>query len=147
LVKEQNEGSSLKGLMSEYWRKEGGFLRREVNKIKFAFLALMVLISLVASARGQAQEITLESIQILRIVEQDEKAMTKLPDGRMHILKVGDRVGKKGKVIEIVEGRIVIEEKTDKGSETVIIRFENRKQRIERIRKIGEKPPILYAPK
>ncbi len=122
-------------------------MRREVNKIKFVFLALMVLISLVASARGQAQEITLESIQILRIVEQDEKAMTKLPDGRMHILKVGDSIGKNGKVIEIVKGRIVIEEKTDKGSETVIIRFESGKQRIERIRKAGDKQPVLYAPK
>jgi len=118
-----------------------------VNEIKFVFLALMVLISLVASARGQAQEITLESIQILRIVEQDEKAMTKLPDGRMHILKVGDSIGKNGKVIEIVEGRIVIEEKTDKGSETVIIRFEDGKQKIERIRKVGNKQPVLYSPK
>ena len=122
-------------------------MRREVNEIKFVFLALMVLISLVASARGQAQEITLESIQILRIVEQDEKAMTKLPDGRMHILKVGDSIGKNGKVIEIVEGRIVIEEKTDKGSETVIIRFEDGKQKIERIRKVGNKQPVLYSPK
>lgn len=122
-------------------------MRREVNEIKFVFLALMVLISLVASARGQAQEITLESIQILRIVEQDEKAMTKLPDGRMHILKVGDSIGKSGKVIEIVEGRIVIEEKSDKGSETVIIRFEDGKQKIERIRKVGNKQPVLYSPK
>jgi hypothetical protein len=122
-------------------------LRREMNKIKFVFLALMVLISLVASARGQAQEITLESIQILRIIEQDEKAMIKLPDGRMHILKVGDSVGKNGKVVEIIEGRIVIEEKTDKGPETVIIRFENGKQRIERIRKAGDKQPVLYSPK
>jgi hypothetical protein len=83
----------------------------------------------------------------LRIIEQDEKAMIKLPDGRMHILKVGDSIGKKGRVIEIVEGRIVIEERTEKGPETVIIRFENGKQRIERIRKAGDKQPILYAPK
>jgi hypothetical protein len=127
--------------------RRGGFLGREMNKTKFVFLALMVLISLVASARGQAQEITIESIQILRIIEQDEKAMIKLTDGRMHILKVGDPIGKSGKVTEIVEGRIVIEEKTEKGPETVIIRFEDGKQTIERIRKVGDKQPILYAPK
>ncbi len=118
-----------------------------MNKINFIFLVLMVLVSLVASVKGQAQEITLESIQILRIVEQDEKAITKLPDGRMHILKVDDSIGKNGKVIEIVEGRIVIEEKADKGSETVIIRFEDGKQKIERIRKVGNKQPVLYSPK
>jgi Tfp pilus assembly protein PilP len=83
-----------------------------MNKIKFVFLAQMVLISLAAVTRGQAQEITVESIQILRIIEHDEKAMIKLPDGRMHILKVGDPIGKNGKVIEIADGRIVIEEKT-----------------------------------
>jgi hypothetical protein len=121
-------------------------LRRERNKIKFVFLALMVLISLVASVGGQAQETTVESIQIMKIIEQDGKAMIKLPDGRMHILKVGDSIGKSGRVTEIVEGRIVIEEKTEKGPETVIIRFGNGEQRIERIRKTGDKQPILYAP-
>jgi hypothetical protein len=107
----------------------------------------MILISLVVSARGQAQQITVESIQILRILDQEEKAMIKLPEGRTHILKVGDSVGKNGKVIEIVEGRIVIEEKTEKGPETVIIRFENGKQRTERIRKVGDRQPVLYSPK
>jgi hypothetical protein len=118
-----------------------------MNKVKFTILALMILVLLVTSARGQAQQITVESIQIVRILDQEEKAMIKLPDGRKHILKVGDSVGKNGKVIEIVEGRIVVEERTEKGSETVIIRLENGKQRIERIRKIGEQPPMLYAPK
>lgn len=118
-----------------------------MNKIKFIILVLVALISLVTSARGQAQEITVESIHILRIIEQDEQAMIKLLDGRMHILKVGDSVGKNGKVVEIVEGRIVIEERTERGPETVIIRFEKGKQRIERIRKVGDKQPILYAPK
>jgi ribosomal protein S4E len=118
-----------------------------MNKIKFVLLALMVLIShLAASVRVQAQEITVESIQILRINEQDEKAMIKLPDGRMQILKAGDSIGKNGKVTEIVEGRIVIEERTEKGLETIIIRIEKGKQRIERIRKIGEGPPGLYSP-
>jgi hypothetical protein len=65
----------------------------------------------------------------------------------MHILKVGDSIGKNGKVTEIVEDRIVIEEKTERGVETVIIRFADGKQRIERIRKVGDKQPVLYAPK
>ena len=121
--------------------------KREINKVKLIFLGLIIVILLVTSAIGEAQQITLESIQILRILDQEERAMIKLPDGRTHILKVGDQIGKKGKVIEIVEGRIVIEERTEKGPETVIIRFESGKQTIERIRKTQEKQPILYAPK
>jgi len=106
----------------------------------------MILISLVVSARGQSQQISVESIQILRILDEEEKAMIKLPDGRMHILKVGDSVGKNGKVIEIVGGRIVIGESTERGPETVIIRFKKGKQTIERIIKIEEGQPGLYSP-
>jgi hypothetical protein len=118
-----------------------------MNKMRFSIsiLAMFILAALIGEIR--AQEITIESIQILRILDQEEKAMIKLADGRMHILKVGDPIGKNGKVIEILEGRIVIEEKTEKGPETVIIRFESGKQRIERIRKTGDKQPILYSPK
>ena len=118
-----------------------------MNNMRFSISILAILILALSVGEIKAQEITVESIHILRIIEQDEQAMIKLPDGRMHILKVGNSIGKNGKVIEIVEGRIVIEERTDKGSETVIIRFENGKQRIERIRKAGDKQPILYAPK
>ena len=118
-----------------------------MDRIIFIILTLLILISLVASAESKAQQITLESIQILGILDQEEKAMIRLPDGGTRILKVGDPVGKKGKVVEIVEGRIVIEEKTKKGPEIVIIRFEKGKQSIERIRKTGDSQPPLYAPK
>ena len=120
--------------------------RKETNNMRFSISILAMFILAVSVGEIRAQEITVESIHILRIIEQDEKAMIKLPDGRMHILKVGDSIGKKGRVIEIVEGRIVIEERTEKGPETVIIRFENGKQRIERIRKAGDKQPVLYSP-
>ena len=118
-----------------------------MNNMRFSISVLTIIIVAVLVGEIKAQQITVESIQILRIIEQEEKAMIKLPDGRMHILKVGDSIGKNGKVIEIVEGRIVFEEKTEKGLETVIIRFENGKQRIERISKTGDKAPILYSPK
>ncbi len=117
-----------------------------MNKMRYSISIVAILFLAVLAGEIKAQEITVESIHILRIIEQDEKAMIKLPDGRMHILKVGDPIGKNGKVIEIVEGRIVIEERTEKGPETVIIRVENGKQRIERIRKAGDKGPILYSP-
>jgi hypothetical protein len=120
--------------------------KKKMNNVRFSISILAILILAFLVSEIKAQQVTVESIRILRIIEQDERAMIKLPDGRMHILKVGDSIGKSGKVIEIVEGRIVIEERTEKGPETVIIRFENGKQRIERISKTGDKPPILYSP-
>ena len=127
----------------------------QVNMRTVPILVLVVLISLVIETRGQAQQITVESMQVVRILDQEEKAMIKLPDGKMHILKVGDdltkdplRVTGSGlRVVEITEGRIVIEERTEKGPEKVIIRFEKGKQTIERIRKAGDKQPVLYSPK
>jgi hypothetical protein len=47
-------------------------------------------------------------------------------------------------VTEISEARIVLEEKTKKGIETIIIRVENGKQKIERISKIPDTKPIPY---
>lgn len=108
---------------------------------------------------------TIEDIQILKISPVDERAVIKTPDGKMGIIKTGDLlhvtgselrvVGEKKqksaagyelRVVEITKGRIVFEEKTDKGIETVIIRLEGGKQRVERIRKTGEKQPVPYAP-
>lgn len=47
-------------------------------------------------------------------------------------------------VTEISEGRIVLEEKTNKGIETVIMRVENGKQKIEWISKAPESKPVPY---
>lgn len=118
---------------------------KEVRILIFIILVFSAIPFLV-SAKEPVQAINIESMQVIKIIPQEEKAIIKTPDGRMEVIKVGDLVGKKGKVIEIVEGRIVIEEKTEKGPETVIIRFENGKQRIERIRKAGDKQPVLYSP-
>jgi hypothetical protein len=93
-----------------------------------------------------------ESIHIIKISSQDESAIVRTPDGRMQIIKVGDilRVAGSGsglRVIEITSGRVVFEEKTERGIETVIVRVVDGKQRIERIRKAGEERPILYRAK
>jgi len=119
---------------------------KEVRNLIFIILAFSAIPFLV-SAKEPVQAINIESMQVIQIIPQEEKAIIKTPDGRMEVIKVGDSIGKSGKVVEIVEGRIVIEERTEKGPDTVIIRFEKGKQRIERIRKAGDKQPILYAPK
>jgi hypothetical protein len=85
-------------------------------------------------------------IQILKLSPADGRATLKMSDGRMQVIKVGDSVGENDTVIEILKGRVVIEERTNKGIETVIIRLVDGKQSVERIRKAGEEQPGLYSP-
>ena len=126
-----------------------------MDKIRFSISILGILSLAVSAGEIKAQEVTAESIQILRIMEKDERAVIKTPDGNLRVVKVGDVIGKGDlgvpgsglRVVEISEGRIVFEEKTDKGMETVIVRIEEGKQRVERIRKFGDKQAPLYAPK
>ena len=81
-----------------------------------------------------SQEVTGKSLQVLKISASDQRAVVKLSDGNMRIIKVGDSVGEKGNVTEIAPGRIVIEDMTEGGIETIIIRLQDGKQNIERIR-------------
>ncbi len=107
-------------------------------------MLVIVVTALVVEIR--AEDEILESIHILKIVEKDKRALIKLPDGRNQVLKVGDSIGENGNVIEIVEGRVVIEERTDQGVEIIIIRFEKGKQMVERIKRKGDKLPVLFSP-
>jgi hypothetical protein len=87
-----------------------------------------------------------EDIQILKISSEDETALIKTPDGKIQVLKVGDPIGVQWKVVEIVEGRVVIEQKTEHGTEMIIIRFDKGKQRVEKIRKAEDRSPVFYSP-
>ncbi|MBI5101957.1 MAG: hypothetical protein HZB33_09020 [Nitrospirae bacterium] len=96
-----------------------------------------------------------ETIQVLKISPQDGWAVIKTPDGDMWIIKVGDMIrdhqsaGQKNNgatVIEITSGRVVFEEMTATGKETVIVRLEDGKQRTERIRKSPDNQPVIFKP-
>jgi hypothetical protein len=100
--------------------------------------ALQVPSSLTALAGASQQGGAIESIQVLRIVSQENKALIEFPTGKPRIIRTGDSIGEKGKIVEIAEGRIVVEERTATGIETVIIRVEGKKQRVERVRKVEE---------
>lgn len=89
---------------------------------------------------------SIDHMKLLKISPQDERAVVKMEDGSMKIIKPGDAIGSNGKVIEITVGRVVIEEQTERGMETVIIRFEQGRQLIERIKKTADKPPVLFRP-
>jgi hypothetical protein len=147
-----------------------------MRSMKVVILILMLLIPGLAMGDGPLGGILVENIEFLKIFVQEEKAVIRTPDGNMQVIKVGDVMGKgelrvpgselRGtgsglRVIEITDGRVVFEENTDRGLETVIVRFEDeradselrapgsalKKQGIERIGKVGDKRVPLYAPR
>lgn len=88
----------------------------------------------------------LEKIQFLKIAPQEQKAVVKMPDGKLQLIGVGQELVPAIKVIEIAEGRVVLEEIGEHGPETVIVRLDGKYQRIERLRRQGETPPAMVAP-
>lgn len=112
------------------------------RSIKFfvTFLAINAFAS--AAPYGQPTD----SIKVLRISGQDQRALIKKSDGETMVIKPGDSLGDGVKILEIVSGRIVIEEKKGKETERVIIRFEAGKQTVERISKSLVQPPAMLAP-
>jgi len=70
----------------------------------------------------------------------------KMEDGAMKIIKPGDAIGTNGEVIEITSGRVVIEEQTERGMETVIIRVMDGRQTVERMKRTPDTRPELYKP-
>ena len=88
----------------------------------------------------------LDKIQFIKIAPKDEKAVIKTADGKLQVIKPGDVIGETVTVKEIAPGRIVLEEKTDKGPETVIVRLDGGRTRIERLSRTPERRPLLVAP-
>lgn len=97
----------------------------------------LILITLNAFAESP------DEIKVLKISPQNEEAIVQTPHGKTQAIKVGDLIEDYGKVTEIEEGRLVIEKKSRGNIETIIIRVENGEQRIERISKMPDKPPML----
>lgn len=94
-------------------------------------------------------------IEIVKLSAQDGRAVIRRQDGKMLVIKAGDtisddRLGDSNSelyVKEIAEGRVVFEEKKGTQTETIIVMFENGKQRVEKIKKVPEKQPHSYAPR
>ncbi len=114
--------------------------------IATAAITLLAMITIVLSGESFCAS-NIDAIQVLKISGSDQRAVIKDIDGKTKLIKPGDPIGKTAKIVEIAAGRVVIEEKAGNQAETVIIRLEDGKQRVERIRKTGEKQPPLYSAK
>ena len=106
--------------------------------------ALIVVV--VMSHSGAAFAASLDNFQFLKIAPQDKRAVVKAPDGKLQIIKLGDVLAGNATVKEITAGRIVLEEKTDKGLATVIVRMENGKSHIQRLQSTPTASSLPVAP-
>jgi hypothetical protein len=105
-----------------------------------------LLIPVFASGKESSKLLSIDTIQVLKIAAQDERAVIRTPDGKTQIIKPGDSLGTNGKVTEIAADRVVVEEKKENETEKVIIRLGNGIQKVERMKKNGEQAPAMYAP-
>ena len=106
----------------------------------------VLLIPVFASGKESSKQPSVDTIQVLKIAAQDERAVIRTPDGKTQIIKPGDSLGANGKVTEIAADRVVVDEKKGNETEKVIIRLGNGKQKVERMKKAGEQAPAMYAP-
>lgn len=113
--------------------------------IKVALALLILLSAFVAQAQQTPSPLSLKTINLVKISAQDRLATASSADGALHLIKVGDELGKGAHVTEIAKGRVVVEETTDQGLETVFLILDNGVQRIERIRKTSSERKPLTA--
>jgi len=88
----------------------------------------------------------LDKIQFIKISPQDSKAVVRTIDGKMQVVKPGDTVVENITVKEIIPGRVILEKNTPNGIETLIVRMDGDKTRIERMRRQPEKSQQMVAP-
>lgn len=111
------------------------------SSVKTCCMIISILSSL-AFAGG------IDTIQVLKISAQDGRAVIKTAEGKSRIIKAGDVLriaGSEMRVVEIAAGRVVFEENGVEEPETIIVRLENGKQRVERGKRTGEKMPHVRA--
>lgn len=108
--------------------------------------AAIVTLMLILFTTGSSLAGPLDKVQFIKITPQDAKAVIKTADGKLQVIKPRDVIGETVTVKEIAPNRIVLEEKTDKGPETIIVRLEGGKTTIERLRKQPDKGQPIVAP-
>lgn len=70
------------------------------GNISAILILLIIYVMLFISAEALAVE-AFESIHLLKSSPQDERAVVKLEDGSMKIIRPGEAIGKSGKAVEI----------------------------------------------
>jgi hypothetical protein len=130
--------------------KNNGKSKVKRTSMKLSLIVAAVLFPIVCHAEGSSTAASPSGISALKISAQEATAVIKLPKGKLRIVKAGDEfeIGEYDvRILEVAEGRLVMEEIKDKYTETVIFRNKGREWTVERIRKIGGEHPDMVLPK
>lgn len=100
------------------------------------FMVLCVLSLQPANARPVASSI--DNIRVVKISPKDQTAVIKTAKQEMTVVHVGDCLVKGGRVTMIAADKIVVEHHGQGKVETIIIRFNDGKQIIDRITQIPD---------
>jgi hypothetical protein len=118
---------------------------KDMQSTKLAGIILACLVTgVILSASSWAS--SFDNIRFIKIAPHDDKAVIKAADGKLRVVMPGDTIGNTLRVKEIAQGRVVLEENTGSGPETVIVRVENGRQQIERVGNQTEVDPTIVAP-
>ena len=114
-------------------------------KMVIAIVVFVFFFPINSFAADGLPHLAAQDIQVLKIAPSDQRAVVKLRDGTMRIIRPGDLLYETARVTEIGDGRIVIEERTDEGVEIVMVYFQNGLQKVDRFRKTIEKRSVPYG--
>ena len=76
--------------------------------MKMNFMRAVVFALLLFADHSLAAD--LERFQFLKISPQEQKAVVKVPEGALQLVGIGDIIAGDAKIVEIVEGRVVLEQ-------------------------------------
>ena len=110
-----------------------------------AIMVFVFLFPINSFAADGSPDLATRDIQVLKIAPSDQRAVVKLRDGTMRIIRPGDLLCETARVTEISDGRIVVVGRTDEGMEIIIIYFQNGLQKMDRFRKTIEKRPVPHG--
>jgi hypothetical protein len=107
---------------------------------------LLLVMPLVASAKEPGMAGSVDKMQVLKIAAQDGRAVVRLADVQPHVIAVGDVLDSNAKVIEISDGRVVVEEARENEIEMIIIRLNDGEQTTQRIKRVSQPGAALLTP-
>lgn len=117
---------------------------KDSTMLRYSLATSVLVIALLTLQPTPSFALSIQDLQVVKISPADGSAVVKTSENGLRLIRVGSSLDQNNRVVEIADGRIVIQSKTPKGLETIIIRIEDGRQKIERIGKIGDlRPPPL----
>ena len=106
----------------------------------------IIPILFIALVHFSAQAFLISDIRIISISPVEKFAVVRIGGQETRIIRQGEKLTEQLSVLDIFEDKIICQNSSDNQMETVLIRFENGKQEVQRIRKQPGEAPVFYQP-